>query len=245
MLFVIVLFFLVSAADAQESLKGLSKEKLVELYTKQEERTYRSDGSDEWITFNHRVEGQLISTITFTLRDNAVTAWNIGDRAEVVREYLSEFCSKAFIHKYQNIYKAIASVLENIPHDVFLAITDRARPVVFTEVHSSGTGRLANSADIIVLPDDPPTFAKGLWVIKLNTELNEADSFAQIEGVVAHELAHRALGHSADEDYDETIEMQANKLIIEWGFKEEFRQAGERFGTRHKHEADKPLPVAP
>lgn len=228
-----IVISLCSAARAQEILKGISRQELIGLYSKQEMRTYRSDDTKEWITFNHRIAGELITTITFFLENDTVKRWKVGDRAEVIREYLSEFCSQAFIHKYKRIYGAISNVLRKIPNDVFLNITDRNRPVVLSEVHSLGLGRLANSSDIRVLPEDPPTFAAGVWLIKLSTELNEAESSGPIEGVVVHELAHRVLEHSVTDEYDASLERQANALIVEWGFQKEFEEAKKEFGTYH------------
>jgi len=235
--FVIIVVSLCSHAHAQEKLKGISKEQLLELYSKQEMRTYRIKDNKQWLTFNHRIAGQLITTITFFLEDDTVMRWKVGDRAEVVREYLSEFCSQAFIHKYKQVYQGIVHVLKKIPNDVFLALTDRSRPVVFSEVHAAGLGRLANSSDIRVLPDDPPTFSQGVWLIKLSTELNEADSVEQIAGVVAHELAHRILEHGIAEEYDELLERKANALLFEWGFKKEFQAAKDKFGAYHMQSA--------
>ena len=69
-----------------------------------------------------------------------------------------------------------------------------------------------------MMPEDPPTFGKGMWFVKLNTELEGAKSVEAIEMVVAHELAHRVLGHRAGAGISVKDEKAANHLIRRWNF---------------------------
>ena len=55
----------------------------------------------------------------------------------------------------------------------------------------------------------------------------QADAIA---GVVAHEIAHRVLDHGMSDVRNSAVEREANRLVIEWGFENEFRMAQEQFG---------------
>jgi len=153
-------------------------------------------------------------------------------RPELVQHYLNEFCSISFPMHYPKTYKAIQHVLNKIPDDVFLAVTERRRPILFTEYHTTGIGRFANSSEIFVLPDDVPAFQDGMTIIKLSAELESADSSQAIEGVIAHELAHRFLEHILKKTERCQREKEANHLIQDWGFAEEFELARKKFGRK-------------
>ncbi len=209
--------------------RGISRDTLFTIFALTDERTYRVEGATEWITFNYRIADQ-VHLLTVVLTDNVVIGWKYDNRAEVIEEYVSEFCSQAILASYPTIASAIRDVLLRLPFDIFLKVTDRARPMVFTEYHSDGAARYANSSDIYVLPADPPTFNTGIWLVKLNTILERPLDQAAVTGIVAHEIAHRVLEHSREDEYLETFERQANALICEWGFQEEFEKARTVFG---------------
>jgi hypothetical protein len=118
----------------------------------------------------------------------------------------------------------------NLPKDVYLKVTDRQRPVLFTEVHPEGTARFANTADIIVPPGDVPAFRYGLTIIKLSTELEEAGSIDPIAGIIAHELGHKYLDHAIKGGVTCQTERETNALVKTWGFEKEFKAASAMFG---------------
>ncbi len=240
--FVTILVFVLSAglqaqntgfdkAYLDQKYLGLSRYELFTHFTKNQERTYRTEENEEWLTFDlpERSTGSA-DIVTFHLQNGIVAGLGLNDRNEVVKEYLSEFASKAFIQKYSKIYRAIENVLTVLPQEVFLAVTERDYPVLFTEYYYTGTGRIANSSDTIVFEYDPPTFTKGFWLIKLSAELEEAEDIGAIEGVVAHELAHRVLKHS-HESYSPEMEVKADSLVNKWGLDDELAKAKTIFGN--------------
>lgn len=152
-----------------------------------------------------------------------------NNRQEKVGSYLSEFVSPAFKDSYPNIYTAIKNVLILLPENAFKKVTDRSFPVLFTEVPHFGTGQWANSSGIYVLPEDPPTFTKGIWIVKLNTALNDAKDVEAIEGVIFHELGHRVLDHEGGK-FSVEIEKEVNRLVKKWGFERQFLKARAKFG---------------
>jgi hypothetical protein len=207
---------------------GSSEEDLLKIYSRSLERTYRSDGAMKWITFNSLIKGANTGFITFYLEDDKVINWKENDRKEVVLEYLSEFFPAALIKDCPNIYLAIKDVLERIPEEVFLQVTDRSCPAVFMEYSCGGTGWLANSGEFWFDPDEPQAFSKGFYVIKFNTKLNEVKHYSYIEAIFAHELAHHFLDQGRS-SYNIEMERQANRLIKKWGFAEEFEKAKSLF----------------
>ncbi|MFA5089223.1 MAG: hypothetical protein WC552_09360 [Candidatus Omnitrophota bacterium] len=209
--------------------EGITREELFALYPQKEERTYRKQGEEDWVTFNDPRENRPSGIVTFHLKENKVAGWIFNDREEVVREYLGEFCSQGIIKYFPKIYSAISHVLNKLPDDIFLDVTDRTRPVLFTEYYDSGGAKFANSSQIVVFPDDPPTFTEGIWIMKLSTALNISDSFEAIAGVVIHELAHRILGHGDSAAYSPIMEKEANDLVRKLGFAEELRRAQDIF----------------
>ena len=207
---------------------GMTKEMLFKIYPKTQERTYRVDGKQEWISFNNIFSGLPNSFITFHFKDNKLITWKANDRKELVKEYLSEFSPLVFETDFPNIYRALSSVLNRIPINVFVVITDRSYPVIFTEYYTKGLGRIANSEDVFLMDDDPPAFMRGFYLIKLSAELNDAKDPAAIEAVIAHEIVHMLLKHCLKEPSAEN-EKEANRLIKKWGFEKEFFKAKECF----------------
>ena len=181
----------------------------------------------------------LLSVSTYVSGQNkeslVIGGQNFGKtRQQKAEAYLAEFASPAFKDSYTNIYSAIKNVLILLPEYAFEKVTDRSFPVLFTEVPHFGTGRWANSSGIYVMPDDPPTFTKGMWIVKLNTELNEGKDVEAIEGVVFHELAHRVLGHEGGH-FSIEVEKEANHLVKKWGFQKQYLKAKASFGTKATH----------
>ena len=223
-------------SDIKIMTSGMSRKKFLKLYPKAKARTYRTQDNEEWFTFNDPSErknssaGTIQNMVTFHLKDNKVADWVLNNREEIVREYLGEFCSQAFVGGFPKIHAAIHNVLLKIPMEVFSSITDRSRPVLFTEYHTTGTGRFANSGEIISTPDDVLAFQRGLTIVKLSTELEDADDEQAIEGVVFHELAHRYLEHARKPVRTCEMEREANRLVKEWGFGNEYSKAKVRFG---------------
>ena len=158
-------------------------------------------------------------------------AFAVQDRNKAIDQYLEEFCSPDL----RNIPKfdtAIKDVLRRIPKDAFLIVMDRRRPVIFTEIFDSGTARFAGSSEFIVLPQDKPCCSEGFTILKLSMGLGQAKDPAAIEGIIAHELAHRVLDHIRRGHVSCQAEREANALIKQWGFGKEFKEASKTFGQR-------------
>lgn len=146
-----------------------------------------------------------------------------------VEKYLDEFCS---LQGFPVIYSAIKNVLEKMPYQDFVKVTDRRRPVIFVEFHDSGTARFASSQEFIVSKEDRPCCQEGFTLVKLGLGLGKAETPGPVEAIVAHELAHRVLDHIRKEQVDCGAERAANALVKKWGFVKEFQQAKEMFGTK-------------
>lgn len=213
-------------------MSGMDQEDLQAVYPREKARTYRTEESEEWITFDGPA-GEGPSTVTFHLIDNVLMDWTVNDRPEVIREYLGEYCSQGIVHGLPKTHSAIIEALSKIPWDVFLKITGRSRPVLFTEYHYTGVGRFANSSEISSTPDDAPSFQDGFTLIKLSAELEDRGSREAIEGVVLHELAHRVLDHARTRQGRSPceIEKEANGLVKSWGFEVQYLAAKETFGS--------------
>ena len=151
------------------------------------------------------------------------------DRPMSAKAYLNEFCS---IGEDSIIYKAIFNVLLKMPYKDYLYITNRQRPVIFVDYSVDGTSRFASSTEFLVGPNDPPCCQEGFTLIKLGQGLGAAKTPQAIEGVVAHEIAHRVLEHIKTGHVDCHAERAANQLIKQWGFSKEFAEAKKLFGTR-------------
>ncbi len=208
--------------DLENVTVSMDRDTLFENYPKDSRRTYRKDADKEWITFDHVLDDGQKCTITFALKNDEITGWRLDDREEVVKEYLGEFCSQKIIKDLPSLYDAIRDVFVRLPQKAFLRLTARSHPVVFAEVYSEGNGSLANTSNIVMLDDDPPTFTKGLYVIKLKTDLDEYP--VKAKAIVAHELAHAYLGHSGTHN-STNEEKIANTLVFHWGFQEELKEA--------------------
>jgi len=225
--------------------RGMGQEEFVQYYPKENARTYRKADRKEWITFDYADDFALgldfleklslspYSMITFFFVDELLVSWSLNDREEITKEYLSEYCSQTFIQHIPKMYDAIKNCLNKLPDEVFYSVTDRACPILFTEYHYKGISRFASSSAIISSSDDVPSFENGFTIIKLSTELGDIGSVAAIEGVVFHEIAHHYLEHSSD-SYDREFERQANNLIKEWGYEEEFQAASDTFGSEDR-----------
>ncbi len=225
---------------------GMSQDEFEEFYPVETSRTYRKEDDDEWITFDYtydfapgieffaRYGERYYDMVTFHFIDELLIGWALNDREEIVREYLSEYCSQAFIYYIPKMYKAISNCMNKIPIEVFYEITDRERPVLFTEVNYRGMSRFAATSNVISFEHDPPSFQKGFTLIKLSTEMGDIGSVEAIEGVIYHELAHRYLVHGGA-DYKRENEREANHLVESWGLKKELDAAIETFGY-HKEQ---------
>ncbi len=152
-----------------------------------------------------------------------------SDRAEAIKEHLYEFCSYP---EDSLVYQAIHNVLQRMPYDDFVYVTNRQRPIIFTEFYDAGTARFASSSEFFVTPGTPPCCQEGFTLIKLGMGLGLAKTTAPIEGVVAHEIAHRVLESIKKGNIDCQEEKAANDLIRKWGFKKEFKEASRLFGQK-------------
>jgi len=208
---------------------GMPESDFFKTYSTDNLRDFRHDGVDEWFTFNEPINDPFHEVVTFHFRDQKLDSWKLNDRAEVVKEYLGEFC---FYQDPSLIYRAIKEVLTRMPYKDFLNVTDRQRPVLFTEFYNEGTARFASSSEFIVTKDDPPCCAEGFTIVKLGMSLGLARTPGPIEGVVAHELAHRVLDSIRKGHVNCDAERAANALIIKWGFKKEFKEASKLFGQK-------------
>ncbi len=151
------------------------------------------------------------------------------NRPTMIKDYLSEFCS---IDQSSLIYKAIVKVMMKMPYKDFLYITNRQRPIIFVDYYDSGTARFAGSQEFLVGPNDPPCCKEGFTLIKLGQGLGIAKTSEAIEGVVAHEIAHRVLEHIKSGKINCSAEREANQLIKSWGFTKEFDEAKKLFGSK-------------
>ena len=153
----------------------------------------------------------------------------ISRRTQVIDAYLDEFCSAAL---REGVFgQAIHDVLMRIPADALKIVLNRRRPVIFTEVYDSGTARFASSQEVIVTPKDIPAFQGGMTIIKISLGLG-AGSQQAMEGIIAHELAHRILDHIRRGHVSCQAEREANRLIKSWGFTKEFTAASTSFGQK-------------
>jgi len=200
-----------------------------DIYPKDKLRNLRHNGPDEWMTYNEPIDDPFHGLVTFYFHDGKVTQWKSDDRPEVIKEYLDEFC---FYQDPSLIYQAIKDVLLRMPYRDFLNVTNRQRPVLFTEFYVEGTARFASSSEFIVTQDTPPCCKQGFTLVKLGMSLGLAKTPAPIEGVVAHEIAHRVLDSIRKGNVNCDAERAANALIKKWGFGEEFKEASRLFGQK-------------
>jgi hypothetical protein len=208
---------------------GMPESDFFKIYPKDNLRDLRHEGLNEWFTYNEPIDDPLHEVVTFYFQNNKLYSWKLNDRTEVIKEYLGEFC---FYQDPSLIYQAIKDVLLRMPYNDFLNVTNRHRPVLFTEFYSEGTARFASSSEFIVTEDDPPCCTEGFTLVKLGMSLGLAKTPGPIEGVVAHELAHRVLDSIRKGNVNCDAERAANALIRKWGFKKEFKEASRLFGQK-------------
>jgi len=235
----IILFLLLGAASCWASPNkdigihgvyvGMDENDFLKIYPMDHIRDLRHEGENNWLTYNEPLDDPFHEVVTFYFQNGKLTQWKLNDRPEVVKEYLDEF---SFYQNPDIIFIAIREVLLRMPYKDFLYATNRQRPMLFTEFYDSGTARFASSSEFIVTPDDPPCCAEGFTIIKLGMSLGLAKTPGPIEGVVAHEIAHRVLDSIRKGNVNCDAERAANALIKKWGFKKEFREASQLFGQK-------------
>jgi hypothetical protein len=211
----------------EDVYKDMAQSEFYKVYPKQKARSYRQNNHEQWITYNHRR-----GIVSFHVVDGKVRDWEINDRQEAINEYVPEFVSGQFAQDDAKIGRAIEDVLKRMPFEDFLKVTDRRRPVIFTETWDSGTARFANSTEFVVGEDDIACCQEGFTLLKLSLSLNQAKTPDAIKGIVAHELAHRVLDHIKNGHVSCNAEREANALIQKWGFKKELKEAGQLFGHK-------------
>lgn len=234
----VVIFFLCSTfayASAKEDagihgvFVGMKESSFLNIYPKNNLRDFRHEGPNDWLTYNEPLSDPFHEVVTFYFQNDKLVSWKLNDRSEVVKEYLGEFC---FYQDPDIIYRAIKDVLQRMPYNDFLNVTNRQRPILFTEFYDSGTARFASSSEFIVTDDDPSCCKEGFTLVKLGMGLGLAKTPGPIEGVVAHEIAHRVLDSIRKGNVNCDAERASNALIKKWGFKKEFKEASKLFGQK-------------
>ena len=208
---------------------GMPEGDFFNIYSKYNIRGLRHDGSNEWFTYNEPIDDPFHKVVSFYFKNEKLIQWKFNDRAELVKEYLGEF---SFYQDPSLIYQAIQDVLLRMPYKDFLSATNRQRPMLFTEFYDSGTARFASSSEFMVSGDDSPCCKEGFTIIKLGMGLGLAKTPGPIEGVVAHEIAHRVLDSIRKGNVNCDAERASNALIKKWGFKKEFKEASKLFGQK-------------
>ncbi len=208
---------------------GMEQGDFLKLYPQHKLRDFRHEGTEDWLTYNEPLNDPFHEVVTFYFKDEKLISWKVNDRPEVIKEYLGEF---SFYQDPSLVYKAIVDVLLRMPLKDFLNVTNRQRPMLFTEFYDSGTARFASSSEFIVTKDDPPCCTEGFTIVKLGMSLGLARTAGPMEGVIAHEIAHRVLDSIRKGNVNCDAERAANRLIIKWGFKKEFKEASHLFGQK-------------
>ena len=208
---------------------GMQQGDFLKIYPEKNLRNFRHEGSKDWLSYNEPLNDPLHGTVTFYFQNEKIKFWKLNDRPELIKEYLGEF---SFYQEPSLTYKAIQDVLLRIPYKDFLNVTNRQRPVLFTEFYDSGTARFASSSEFIVNKEFPSCCSEGFTLIKLGMALGQAKTPGPIEGVVAHEIAHRVLDHIRKGNVSCDAERVSNALIRKWGFKKEFKEASQLFGQK-------------
>jgi len=215
-----------------------SRDELIALYSETNLRSYQQFENQESMTFNYE-ENDKLNAITIYLKDNHVNKWSLNDREEMAKQYLSEFASGNILHNYPKVRTALLNALQKLPLDVYLTVTERARPIIFIDYYTDGIAQYAGSMEFSMRETDPPTLDDGFFIIRLGDGLNDATDIEAIEGIVLHETAHRFLEHLRNtEKHPCEREIEANRLVKEWGYEEEYKKASEEFGA--KTEGDSP-----
>lgn len=215
--------------DAHGVFAGMQEGDFLKVYPLEKIRDLRHEGPNDWLTYNEPINDPFHSTVTFYFQNDKLNQWKLNDRPEVVKEYLSEF---SFYQDPSLTYQAISEVLSRMPYNDFLSVTRRQRPMLFTEFYSEGTARFASSSEFIVNEGNPPCCSEGFTLVKLGMSLGLAKTPIPIEGVVAHEIAHRVLDTIKKGNVNCDAERAANVLIRKWGFKKEFKEASRLFGQK-------------
>jgi len=208
---------------------GMPENDFLKIYPQNQWRDFRHTGVNDWLTYNEPLNDPFHEVVTFYFENDKLIQWKLNDRAEVIKEYLDEFC---FYQDPSLIYQAIKDVLRRMPYKDFLNVTNRQRPILFTEFYTEGTARFASSSEFIVNAGDSPCCKEGFTLIKLGMSLGLAKTPGPIEGVVAHEIAHRVLDSIRKGNVNCDAERAANALIRKWGFKKEFKEASKLFGQK-------------
>ena len=208
---------------------GMDQGDFLNVYPQNKIRDLRHEGSQDWLSYNEPLNDPFHEVVTFYFQNQKLVSWRLNDRPEIVKEYLSEF---SFYQNPSVIFQAIREVLLRMPYKDYLYVTNRQRPVIFTEFYDSGTARFASSSEFIVSKDDPPCCTDGFTIIKLGMSLGLSKTPGPIEAVVAHEIAHRVLEHIKNGDVSCDAERASNRLIKKWGFKSELREASLLFGQK-------------
>lgn len=157
---------------------------------------------------------------------------------EEIQAYVAEFVSPLIKQNYPNIYEGLENALGKVPYDVLKEVTRRERPIVLVPSIQSGIARFANATEFEQEKGKEPAFSEGFYLIILADELNNVEDSEAVEGVVAHEIAHRYLEHLKSPKKGCELEKEANALLKEWRMEREFNTAKKVFG--HKQEGDSP-----
>jgi len=208
---------------------GMQEGDFLNIYPFKSVRDFRHDGPNDWLTYNEPVNDPFHKVVTFYFQNDKLIRWKFNDRPEIVKEYLGEYC---FYQDPSLIYQAIKDVLLRMPYNDFLSVTRRERPILFTEFYLEGTARFASSSEFIVNDEAPSCCKEGFTLVKLGMSLGLAKTPGPIEGVVAHEIAHRVLDTIKKGNVNCGAERAANRLIRKWGFKKEFKEASQLFGQK-------------
>lgn len=114
------------------------------------------------------------------------------------------------------IKRALEEVLSRLPDALSQALLNGERPLYI--VQSSRIGGVVTLG-----------FSSGLTLLTLNRELGRRPA-EEMVGIIAHELAHLALGHrfvswEGKRQLRLREEYEADGLACQWGFREELRAA--------------------
>jgi len=231
---ILVLTFMFSSAASSSEIDLLGKNRvdLIQEFDEENLRSYQKFDDQESITFNFTIHGTP-GALTVYLKENLVTEWKINDREEMAKQYLSEFASGAILFNYPKVRVALLNVLQKLPLDVYLSITERNRPILFIDYYTGGIARFAGSLEFTMREEDPPTFQDGFFIIRLGDGLTDATDPEAIEGIVLHEIAHRVMEHlKVTDQHPCERELEANQLVKTWGFEEEYKKASDEFGSK-------------
>jgi hypothetical protein len=66
---------------------GMPKDSLYQVFSDLQQKAYRQDGPDEWITFSDWTTEEFGDTITFYLRDGKVRGWDKPGKQQKLQEH--------------------------------------------------------------------------------------------------------------------------------------------------------------